>query len=110
MCRLVSPFSIHLNNFQGETISNFLHVWNNFTRDKWILSQVEGVRLDFCEDPSSIPDKKELSFSAHEEKLIEQEIQTLLRKGVICEAETESGQIFSNVFLRAGRRKTDLSG
>ena len=69
------------------------------------MSQVERVRLDFCEDPRPAHEKMKknqknltnLSLTLRR-KVDGEEIQTLLRKDVVCEAEPETGQFLSNVF------------
>ena len=87
-------------NFSGGKIANFMPVWESFTSDSWILTQVQGVQLDCGADLSLVQDKSEISFLPEEDRLVADEIQSLLQKGVIREVTAVPGQVLSNVFLR----------
>ena len=52
------PSQYTRNIFSGKYLK-FLTCLGYFTFDKWILSRIEGVKLDFCEDPSCIRYKKD---------------------------------------------------
>lgn len=59
---------------------------------------MKGSDLIFGKTPVLFMRKK--TFPSQFKKKLIEEIQTVLRKGVICEAEPETGQILSNVFLQ----------
>ena len=42
----------------------------------------------------------EIKFSEHERQFVQQEINALLQKGVIAQAEHTAGEYISNIFLR----------
>ena len=63
------------------------------------MLQVQGVQVEFQENPSNIPHKREIVFNSMDDELVKQNIFHLL-KGIILEVEPVAGQIFSNKFLQ----------
>ena len=86
-------------NFKGGKINSFLHVWEELFKDEWVLSHVEGVKVNFDEN-NFIPEKKEINFPPSIKMAIYKEVQTLLEKEVITLVKDTEGQIISNVFVR----------
>ena len=76
----------------GKISDNFAH-WRRLTSDKWILLQVQGVQVEFQENPSNIPHKREIVFNSTDDELVKQNIFHLL-KGIILEVEPVEGHIF----------------
>ena len=66
--------------FVAGNIKNHLETWKQITDDKHILETVSGCRIDLDETPyqSFIP--KPLSVSDSEEKIIDNEIDIMLRE------------------------------
>ena len=88
------------DNFYGGKISDNFVNWRRLTSDKWILQLVRGVQVEFQENPSNIPHKREIVFNITEDELVKQEISSFLKKGIIQEVEPVEGQVLSNIFLR----------
>ena len=47
------------------------------------LQQVRGVQVEFQDNPSSIPDKREIVFNSTADELVKQEISSFIKKGII---------------------------
>ena len=96
------------DNFYGGKISNNFANWRRLTSDKWVLQQVRGVQFEFHENPSNIPHKREIVFNSTEDELVEQEISSFIKKGIIQEVEPVEGQVLSDNFsVREERWKSD---
>ena len=63
------------------------------------MLQVQGVQVEFQENPSNIPHKCKIVFNNTDDELVKQNIFHLL-KGIILEVEPVEGQIFLNNFLQ----------
>ena len=63
------------------------------------MLQVQGVQVEFQENPSNIPHKHEIVFNSTDDELAKQKIVSFI-KGIILEVEPVEGQIFSNNFLQ----------
>ena len=63
------------------------------------LQQVRGVQVEFQDNPSSIPHKREIVFNSTEDELVKQEISSFIKKGIIQEVKPVEGQMLSNNFL-----------
>ena len=66
----------------GGGISDNFACWRRFTSDKWILLQVRGVQVEFQENPSNIPHKREIVFNSTDDELVKQEISSFIKKGL----------------------------
>ena len=88
------------HNFKGGKVGLELEQWKKFTSDKWILEQIEGVKLIFIQDKDMVKDKKEIQFSKEEDILVKAEVDKLIEKAVIKRTEFDEEQILSNIFLR----------
>ena len=70
------------DNFYGGKISDNFAYWRCLTSDKWILQQVRGVQVEFQENPSNIPHKREIVFNSTDDELVKQEISSFIKKGL----------------------------
>lgn len=78
----------------------FLSEWKLITTDPKILDMVQHCHLEFIELPSQHYNLPPIRFNAKEAKIIDDEIKTLLNKGVIEEAQPSQHQVISSIFLR----------
>ena len=83
-------------------IQHFFQAWKDMTSDKVILDMVKGCHITFTHDqfPLQLRPPQSIKFTDWESSLMDQEIITLLKKGVIEEANHSHGEFLSNVFLR----------
>ena len=72
------------------------------TSDKVILGMVKGCHITFTHDqfPLQLRPPQSIKFTDWESSLMDQEINALLQKGVIEEANHSHGEFLSNVFFR----------
>ena len=88
---------------QAVWLQYFWQEWNKLTLDLWVLEMMKGYRIPFsCPPPNTkLPP---FTFSRQEQKVISQEVQSLLDKGPI--REVNPGQGFVNIFLvpKSGQR------
>ena len=68
------------DNFYGGEISDNVANWRRLTFDKWILELVRGVLVEFQENHSNIPHKREIVFNSTENELVKQEISSFIKK------------------------------
>ena len=80
-------------------ITNFVSNWSKLTNDKEILQTVKGLKIQFLERPNQKQPPAETKMSL-EEKLVDSEVQELLRKGAITPTRVSEDQFVSNIFLR----------
>ena len=78
----------------------FLSEWKLITTDSKILDMVQYCHLEFIELPSQQYNLPPIGFNTKEAKIIDDEIKTLLNKGVIEEAQSSQHQVISSIFLR----------
>ena len=80
-------------------ISSKIQEWENITSNKEILKTVEGLTLDFEQEPTS--GKTKIMSDLASQKLMP-EINKLIGKGVIIEcAEHATGEFISPIFFRS---------
>ena len=78
------------------------------TDDQQILDIVSGYQLDFSEIPHQQKPPTPLNVSKKEERLVDLEVEKLLRKGAIEEVEPCENQFLSNIFMipkKGGERR-----
>ena len=91
------------NNLVAGNIKNFIENWKEITSDSIILDIVEnGLKIDFLSIPGNLT-VPQIPHCASEQEIITTEIKYLLRKGVIVEGSSESGDFISTV--SPGKRK-----
>ena len=78
----------------------FLSEWKLITTDPKILDMVQHCHLEFIELPPQHYNLPPIRFNIKEAKIIDDEIKTLLTKGVIEEAQPSQHQVISSIFLK----------
>ena len=84
--------------FKGGCISSKIQEWQNITSDEEILKTVEGLTLDFEQEPPS-QKTNVMSGQASQKGMVE--INKLVGKGVIEYTEHEEGEFISPIFFRS---------
>ena len=74
--------------------------WKKLTSDKEILSNVEGLRINFENLPRSNKQPLQYSFLGDERNKVNVEVQKLLEQKVIKLSQHERGQVTSPIFIR----------
>ena len=77
----------------------FFKKWQELTSDPWILSTVEGYKIEFSSKPFQINLPNMPQWSNDQMELISKEVDTLLLKGAIIPVQPCDGQFLSNLFL-----------
>ena len=78
-------------------ISNNFSAWTGITWDKEILSDIRGMAVELSELPVQhhfVPTK----FNSAETAIIQQEINKMIKKGIIEKVSHEKHEIISNIF------------
>ena len=83
----------------GGRLSAFVSAWQNITSDESILNHINGISLDFIEDPYSVRSYVTHFRSPTEEANFHGELLKLLDKQVIELCDPQPDQILSKVFL-----------
>jgi hypothetical protein len=104
--KMVNICNIEIENFQAGKIKHHLQNWKKLTNDCNILNIVTGYKLEFYSIPVQIFEPKALKFDEMETKLVNTEIERLLKSKVIKTCSRENGDFVSNIF---GRPKKDGS-
>ena len=79
----------------------FIPMWREITSDPNILQYVQGVKISFIE--VIVPRQQAYRpsvFNGQQHKIVQNEIQSLLLKGVLRESHSEPGEFVSTIFLR----------
>jgi len=69
------------------------------TSDSWILHTVQGLKVDFVNAPIQVNPRITPSFGIQRNKIIQDEVDTLLSKGAIAPVDPVKGQFISTIFL-----------
>ena len=88
--------------FKAGQIAYAFREWQNLTSDPTILQVVRGVKIEFW--PGQSPKQNNVrpsKFSRAQQVIVANEIQNLLKKGVIKPSAHEPGEFISPIFLRA---------
>ncbi len=89
------------SKFKAGQIAYALHEWQNLTSDPTILQVVRGVKIEFCPDQRPQQDNvRPSNFNRTQQEIVANEIQNLLKKGVIMPSVLEPGEFISPKFLR----------
>ena len=96
-CQGVQPLQISTNHLAGR-LAHHLQNWQAITQDRWVLSTVQGYKIDFLSNPHQKFIPHPAQFSTEQRQLITEEITELLLKGAIEEVNTPPGY-YSNLFL-----------
>ena len=87
-------------DFWAGQISDYVHVWGEYTTDEWVLQQVKGVTLPFVELPVQESVPSQYYMSEEKKQAIRIQLSKMQAKGVIEEAQHCSGEWISNIFPR----------
>ena len=97
---LKSKLTEKVNNFTSGSIGRHIASWQALSNDKDILSTVSGMPIEFGDENLSLEGSTfEMKFSPKEEKFLNEEIEKLLKKGVIKESKHETEKFISQIFL-----------
>lgn len=81
-------------------IKYFHQNWKILSGDPNILEIVSGWKLPMRGRPCQAREPKEIPMSKAEQKVVDNEIKSMLEKGVIREVEPVQGQFLSTIFVR----------
>ena len=87
--------------FKAGRLVEFLPMWREITSDLNILQYVHGVKISFIE--GIVPWQQAYRpsvFNGQQHEIVQNEIQSLLLKGVLRESHSETGEFVSTIFLR----------
>ena len=89
---LLGYFQNLCSNFKAGQIANNYSNWTQCTSDKDILSDVRGVKIECIARPvqHKLPFPK---FTEHEHAVVEQEVESMIKKGVVEQTSFTPGQI-----------------
>ena len=83
-------------------MQNFVSVWKNITTDPEILDIVKHYHINFLDGklPQQDMPIHQIKFNNEQEKIVDSEIENLLKMQVIKEVKFDQGQFLSPIFLR----------
>lgn len=85
--------------FQAGRIAGFVSEWKKLTSDTFIIDMVKGVEIPLTELNDVDGPLPTNQVQGNQKKVLDQEIQKLLKMGVLEKSEHEDGEILSPVFL-----------
>lgn len=99
--------SINTNDFQAGRLKLFVNEWRKLTSDKYILDAVQHCYIEFTDNRPPIQNKMSIrnsKFNLKEEKIVDIEIEKLLKMNVIQEVESEINEFISPIFVRPKKK------
>ena len=90
-------------NFVAGKVGYHVKKWQQITSDAWILSNLQGYRIELLSRPVQTCIPKLRNFSDKETTVITTEIDKLLNKGVVERIDFASVRYLSNIFTRKKR-------
>ncbi len=90
---------IKADSFEAGRLRHFSNEWLNITSDKNILEIVTGVKLEFLTTPTQ-QEAVHANYNHGMTDIIESEVQSLLKKGVLAECDNSQDTFRSPIFLR----------
>ena len=89
-------------DFEAGKTRFFVQEWENITSDPFVLRSIKNCKLDFDQSnpPTQVKEPRPIQFNQSESKVVENEVQNLLAKGVIEKCEPSNNQYVSNIFVR----------
>ena len=96
---LIEYLQCQVSSFQAGRIAQYLDAWEKITSDSEILTTVSGEMISFTSIPvqTTIPFQPEWKGSKNQ--FIDNEILSLINKGVIIRSAHEHGEFISPIFL-----------
>ena len=98
--KIIDLATTECERFKGGRIRRYFSEWHNLTADTEILQTVRGYLIEFTSMPIQRKIPKEISFNNEQLVIVQTEIDTLLRKGVIVKCDREPGDFISKIFVR----------
>ena len=96
------------DNFKAGNISSALKKWQRITSDSYILGVVKyGLTIRTTAPPVLCNKPVQYKFGRTDTEIINNELNLLLRKKVICESHPEPGQVISPIFTRVNKDGTN---
>ena len=86
--------------FQAGGISNFLHNWKKLTQDESLLQVVKGCKVEFIGKPPVNTRCKAYPVSKSMSLKIDDEIQSMVGKGILRETVFDETMFLSPIFVR----------
>ncbi|KYN15932.1 hypothetical protein ALC57_11825, partial [Trachymyrmex cornetzi] len=80
-------------------LGHFLHIWKIITSDQEVLSAIQGYKIPFFSPPPPRPVLREPVFSTVTAAHCNNEIKSLLKKGVVYPVQSLLDQFLSSSFL-----------
>ena len=96
-------FAERAKNFKAGCLQHHINKWESLTNDPAILDAVKHYHIEFNAGypvQTSLSRPKQITFSASDKEIIDAEILTLCKKGVIELTTSEPGEFLSTVFVR----------
>ena len=88
-------------NFKAGRLQEHSDFWYKLTNDRSILRTIKyGIRIEFDKLPKQTFIPRPYNFNEVENSAIIDEIQSLLKKGVIKQVDSCEGEYISNIFVR----------
>ena len=87
-----------VKNFEAGQVSQHFHEWEKLTSDPEILRIVAGDIITFESDPPVQYSVKNCNVSSETRALMDQEIQSMLKKKIIVPSYHEDGEFLSPIF------------
>ena len=82
----------------GGRLAHFALNWQNITNDQWVLSLIKnGYQISFKEQPPL--SREPIFFQQSQRRELEEEVTSLLQKGVVEEIQPETPGFYSRIFL-----------
>ena len=75
--------------------------WSKLTSDSFILECINGVKIEFDSDPIQYRAPNEIKCNISERLLIDLEVHSYLKKGIVSKVDHCSGEFFSQNFFTA---------
>lgn len=81
-------------------LKNFVSNWETITSEQRILEAIRGVTLDFyeCSTQQFVP--SQYKFNPSEVKIIDEQPESFLSRGIIEKVVHSKGEYISNIFIR----------
>ena len=92
---------VEIGNFRAGRLKHFLPFWRTLTSDSHVFACISGVRLEFIDDCQPPPlDSLPFRFDDMKYASINEEINDMLRKGIIEHVNSNGEQVISLIFAR----------